>query len=129
MFGSSFGREARFTEDEWVARSARPATFIATRGGIDVGVAGAYEFDAGWCVMGMWVAPAARGTGIVDELVDACAKQVRSAGGDVVHLWVIDSNTRGVRAYRRLGFNPSGLTERLSDGRVEISMSRTLSSD
>src|SRR6476659_2543118 len=57
MFGSTSAKELAFYEEEWRRRAARPATFVAARDGRDVGMAGVYEFDAGWCVMGMWIAP------------------------------------------------------------------------
>jgi hypothetical protein len=54
MFGSTLAKEQSFDEAEWRGRAARPATFLASRDGVDVGMAGVYEFDDGWCVMGMW---------------------------------------------------------------------------
>ncbi len=57
MFGSTLAKEQAFGEAEWRRRAARPATFVAARDGVDVGMAGVYEFDDAWCAMGMWIAP------------------------------------------------------------------------
>src|SRR4051794_37678111 len=57
MFGSTSVRERAFDEAEWRGRAERPATFLASCGGVDVGMAGVYELDGGWTVAGMWIAP------------------------------------------------------------------------
>jgi len=125
MFGSSLSREQGFDEAEWRARAARPATFIASVQGADVGLAGVYEFDDGWCVMGMWVAPAARGTGVVDALVDRCESTVADAGATGVSLWVMRDNERGIGAYRRLGFRATDARQPSPHG-CEVLMVKTL---
>ena len=58
---------------EWLANPAA-ATFLATLGGEDVGMAGGAPFpdrDGAALLFGMWVAPVARGRGVGDRLVDA----------------------------------------------------------
>lgn len=128
MFGSSYERELAFDEAEWRRRAERPATFLAERGGEDVGMAGVYEFDAGWCVMGMWLLPEARGTGAVDALLAACADIVREHGEAQVSLLVMQDNPRGIRAYERNGFVLTGARELAPDGRVELGMIADVSS-
>lgn len=129
MFGSSWEREITFGEDVWRVRASHPGAFIASVDGVDVGIGGVFEIDGRWAINGVWVAPAHRGSGVVDALVETCAEFVLARGGDVVQLGVIDSNARGVAAYTRLGFVPDGTSVTLPDGRVEIMMSRPLSSD
>lgn len=126
MFGSSHARELAFDEAEWRRRAERPATFLAERDGTDVGTAGVYEFEAGWCVMGMWLRPDARGTGAVDALLDACTQVVRDHGGNRVSLLVMQDNARGIRAYERNGFALTGDQEPGRDGRWELVMSRSV---
>lgn len=129
MFGSSWERESTFGEDVWRGRASHPGAFIASIDGMDVGIGGVYEIDGRWSINGVWVSPAHRGQGVVDALVEACAAFVVSRGADTIHLGVIDSNVRGVAAYSRLGFVPDGTSVTLPDGRVEIMMSRSLSSE
>ncbi|MCW2815081.1 MAG: hypothetical protein JWN84_2536 [Nocardioides sp.] len=126
MFGSTWEREQAFDEAEWRRRAARPATFLASRAGVDVGMAGAYEIDGGWYVMGMWIATAARGTGVVDVLLEACEAAARDAGATTIALGVMEDNPRGRRAYARHGYEPTGVREHVRDGRDELWLSKPL---
>ncbi len=120
MFGSTLAREEAFDEAEWRRRAARPATFVVERDGVDVGLAGVFELDVGWFVMSMWIAPAARGTGVVEMLLDACESVASDAGADRVMLGVMEDNPRGRRAYERHGYTPTGAREHVRDGRDEL---------
>lgn len=126
MFGSNFAREEAFDEAEWRQRAARPATFLATLDGSDVGIAGVYEFDAGWCVMGMWVAPTARGAGVVEALVTVCEDEARRHGATDLTLGVMEDNPRGIGAYSRLGFTMTETRHHVRDGRYEVAMVKKL---
>jgi RimJ/RimL family protein N-acetyltransferase len=126
MFGSTWAKEQAFDEAEWRRRAARPATFIASRDGADVGMASVYEFEAGWCIMGMWLAPTARGTGVVEELIKACEAEAVAAAASTIALWVMEDNPRGQRAYTRLGYAFTGAREHVRDGRDELLMTKTL---
>lgn len=126
MFGSTLERELAFDDDEWRLRAARPATFLAAREGVDVGMAGVYEFDGGWCVMGMWIAAQERGTGVVGALVHVCESQAADAGARRIALWVMEDNPRGQRAYARLGFAVTGTRQHVRDGRDELLMDKAL---
>ncbi len=126
MFGSTLAKEQSFDEAEWRRRAARPATFLASRDDADVGMAGVYEFDDGWSVMGMWLAPAARGTGVLEALVDACESVAQDAGATTVALGVMEDNPRGRRAYLRLGYEFTGSREHVRDGRDELFMTKAL---
>ncbi|MGN6753714.1 MAG: GNAT family N-acetyltransferase [Intrasporangium sp.] len=128
MFGSSVARERAFDETEWRKRAARPATFLASRGAGDVGMAGVYEFEGSWLVMGMWLAPAARGTGAVDALIHACESVAQDAGATTIALAVMEDNARGRSAYLRLGYQFTGEREHVRDGRDELFMTKTLAS-
>ncbi len=126
MFGSTWGKEQSFDEAEWRRRAARPATFLASRDGVDVGMAGVYEFDGEWFVMGMWIAPGARGTGVVEALINACESVAQEAGARSVGLGVMEDNPRGRQAYLRLGYDFTGTREHVRDGRDELLMTKTL---
>ena len=95
MFSSSLAREHAFDAAEWRRRASRPATFIASRVGVDVGIAGVYEFDDGGSIAGMWIAPAARGTGVFEALIRACESVAQGAGAPAVTLGVMEDNPRG----------------------------------
>lgn len=127
MFGSSYERELAFEESVWRRRAERPATFLAGRAGEDVGMAGVYELEAGWCVMGMWLRPEARGSGTVDALLAACTGVVRDHGATQVSLLVMQDNARGIRAYERNGFVLTGARELAPDGRTELVMTADVS--
>ncbi|WP_162599721.1 GNAT family N-acetyltransferase [Nocardioides solisilvae] len=126
MFGSTLAREEAFDEAEWRRRAARPATFLATCDGEDVGMGGVYEVDGTWTVAGMWLAPDARGSGLVDLLLGACEEVVRAAGAHRVQLGVMEDNPRGRRAYERNGYAPTGERVHVRDGRHEVMLGKTL---
>lgn len=122
MFGSTLGREQTFDEAEWRGRAERPATFLAVRDGRDVGLAGVYDLDGTWWLMGMWVEPSARGTGVVEALVGACLSAAAVAGATQVTLGVMEGNDRGRRAYERLGFVATGERVLVREGAWEMLM-------
>ncbi len=119
MFGSDCAKEQAFDEAEWRRRAA---TFLASRDGVDVGMAGVYEFDGEWSVMGMWLAPAARGTGVVEALVHACESVAQDAGATTLALGVMEDSPRGRHAYVRLGYDFTGEREHVRDGRHDLFM-------
>ena len=126
MFGSTLAREEGFDEDEWRRRASRPVTYVATRGGRDVGLAGVHEFDGTWQVVSMWIDPGSRGKGIVDGLMRACEATAREAGADRLTLGVMEDNPAGRTAYRRLGFAFTGRRDHIREGRDELWMEKRL---
>lgn len=91
--------------------AADSATFVAHRGGVDVGlVVGAphrgQEGDAG--LFSMWVAPEARRAGVADALVSAVIAWARDGGYRTLRLEVSDANEAAVRLYERRGFAATG---------------------
>jgi len=117
-FMSTLEREKAFGEDAWRQRLASPtaATFIAWRDGEPTGTATGklddpadeYAVPGAWQLVGMWVDPSARGTGIAGELVEAVAKHARALGAASLVLWVTEINDRARAFYRKLGFVPTG---------------------
>lgn len=89
-------------EQHWRARLADVVTLMASRSGVDVGTAG---LDRSGQLIGMWVDPVVRGSGVGAALVDAV---LALAPPEVpVHLRVMADNGPGVRFYERCGFRLS----------------------
>jgi ribosomal protein S18 acetylase RimI-like enzyme len=128
MFGSSWAKEHSFDEAEWRRRAARPVTFLASRDSADVGMAGVYNSDEGWFIMGMWLDPGVRGTGVVEALIGACEAAVMESGATRIGLWVMEDNGRGRGAYVRLGYQFTGQRQLAREGRDELLMLKSLPS-
>jgi len=113
-YGSTFGREIAFTDDLWKERLEGSTSWLALEGDLPVGAATLFRFpeqdlDEG-CLVAMWVAPHARGSGAGDALVAAVLDHAVSIGLRRVTLDVADGNDRATAFYRRLGFTPTGRT-------------------
>ncbi|WP_062521825.1 GNAT family N-acetyltransferase [Demequina silvatica] len=76
-------------------------------------------------LVGVYVAPAARGAGTLDALVDAACGWARSLGFARLELDVHADNARARAAYARLGFAPTGHVFATTMGR-ELQMARAL---
>jgi ribosomal protein S18 acetylase RimI-like enzyme len=131
-FGSTYAREADFTEERWRGRiSERSVTFFAheeTADAAPAGLAGVYVEDGEAELVSMWVRPSARGLGVGAALVEAAAAWATTRDFGALFLWVTESNAPAVRLYERLGFTPTGERQPLpSDPALaEIRMSRKL---
>src|SRR5262245_32643705 len=84
-FGRTLAEEQARPDSLWSDRLSNPATacFLAVAPAGDVGIAFGRPWDdregcAG--LFGMWVAPAARGQGISDALIDAVIAWARAGG-------------------------------------------------
>lgn len=124
-FGSTLAEwsGAGDTEERWRARLRDvPANFVASVGGDPVGMVSAAGPDAGEIeLISLWVAPAARGSGVGDALIGAVVEHARGLGVGRVALSVRASNEAAFALYERNGFvdvgpgdrcAPSGDTER-----------------
>lgn len=111
VFGSTLEREQRYTPDVWTSRvtGESSATFVAEDGG-PVGTAtGILDDRPGTAqLVGMWVAPEARGKGVARLLVDTVAAWARDQGMHRVALWVTDPNAPARALYERTGFAHTG---------------------
>jgi len=109
-FGSTVERERAYDDDLWRTRVAAGRTFVARVGDDVVGIVAYHE--AGEPderrLVGLWVAPGARGRGIADLLVRAVAVAAAAEGARVMTLCVMDGNDRARRLYERAGFHPTG---------------------
>lgn len=82
--------------------------FVASRGGVDVGLVGGVVEDDSVHLISMWIAPEARGTGIAGFMVDEVVTWARGKGVEEVGLWSADHNHAARALYARKGFVPSG---------------------
>jgi ribosomal protein S18 acetylase RimI-like enzyme len=109
-FGSTLEREQAFTPEVWRERAGAGRTFGAFAGGQLAGLATGFPAEGGpdWHLVGMWVAPSGRGSGVAARLVAEVCELARRSGASAVSLWVTDVNERARAFYRRIGFQPTG---------------------
>jgi ribosomal protein S18 acetylase RimI-like enzyme len=117
-FMSTLEREQSFAEETWRQRLGSPAaaTFIAWRGGEPAGTATGKIDDPSdehavadaWQLVGMWVDPNVRGTGVANQLVESVAEHAKAEGAASLVLWVTEINDRARGFYQKLGFVPTG---------------------
>jgi RimJ/RimL family protein N-acetyltransferase len=61
-------------------------------------------------IVGVYLVPAARGRGVLGELLAAAGRFAAERGADALHLDVHVDNARARTAYRKLRFEPTGET-------------------
>jgi ribosomal protein S18 acetylase RimI-like enzyme len=142
-FGSTYDREAAFTEEQWRMRvTDRSVTFFgysdpgllnnpldpASTEGDPAGLAGVYVKDGTAELVSMWVRPSARGQGVGQVLVRAAVRWAQERGYPALYLWVTDTNDSARRLYERCGFTPTGERQPLPSNpeRPEIRLRRPL---
>ena len=135
-FGSTYAKEAEFTEAEWMRRAERwngesGIGFVAMEEGTPCGIAGALldEKDATRVrLVSMWTAPTHRQRGIGRLLVDEVHEWARGHNARVLHLMVTSNNEPAMRFYERLGFTRTGRTEPYPNDPavIEYEMSRPI---
>jgi len=106
-FGVSYATAAQYTDAQWQQRAASTTTafWLAFRDGEAVGMVGAARADNGrFNLIGLWLAPTARGCGAATRLVEAVKARAREQGHGQVYLDVAPENREAVRLYRRQGF-------------------------
>ncbi len=126
-FGSSYAREAVFTETDWRRRASGHGFFayLPDLGAVPVGLVGGIEEGQGAAqLVSMWVSPQARGRQVGTALVTVIVDWARDRGLSRLYLWVTDSNGAGRTLYERCGFKATGERQPLpSDpARSEIEM-------
>jgi GNAT superfamily N-acetyltransferase len=117
-FMSTLAREQRLEEQEWRKRLSSPgaATFLACVDDAPAGTATGkvddpddpFTVPGSWQLVGMWVDPAARGTGLAEQLIEAVADHARTQGASCLSLWVTEINSRARAFYQRVGFVATG---------------------
>src|SRR5262249_25974913 len=137
-FGSTLAREQAFTDDIWSERAQRGAsgvdnvTFVAEHDGRWLGIVTGLARDPDVPddprpeIVGMFVAPEARGRGVGAALVDAVVGWARARRATGLTLWVTATNTPALALYERCGFKPTGERKPLdpSPAVEEIRMAR-----
>jgi RimJ/RimL family protein N-acetyltransferase len=117
-FGGTYETESRFTDEVWQGRAATPA-FIAEdedgewvanvvvllEAGADVQVPQTH-------LLGVYVKPEHRGTGLAGDLLSAAIDWSWTLPERIerVRLWVHENNPRAQAFYNRLGFTKTGKT-------------------
>jgi ribosomal protein S18 acetylase RimI-like enzyme len=118
-FGSTYAREAAFSESIWLDRVRGEArTWLAGRGNLPLGSVTVVRFEEQAPdearLVAMWVAGHARGCGVGQALVETVLADARERGLRMVTLDVADENAAARRLYERMGFRPTGRTSTLA---------------
>lgn len=120
-FGSTAADAERLEEREWRRRLEQRAVFMAEAANQRVGlVAGISGDQLGLAeLVSMWVAPAWRGQGVGDRLVEAVLAWAAGEGFTSVRLWVAKGNTRAEGLYARHGFESTGRVQPMGGERSD----------
>lgn len=118
----------------WQTRAARGAEggdslqVLALSGEDAVGTCVSFVRDGHAWLAAVYVTPAARGTGLLGELVRRCADWARAQGQSELVLEVHEDNARARAAYEKLGFVATGVTlpYPLDPARQELEMALPL---
>ena len=125
-FGSTLAREEAFPKQVWQERAERGAsradrvTFIAERDGEWIGLSGGLAKDPDDpndprpVLVGMFVAPTARGRGVGVALVDAVIAWAWERRAIGLCLWVTATNSPAIALYNKCGFRRTGETKPLA---------------
>ena len=120
-FDSSLAREESRPEQDWRAALREGGQRLAwlddwlddRRDGRPVGMARGARHRDEHHLVGMWVSPAARGSGAAGALVDAVVGWAREQAAPRLYLWVVGDNEAATRLYRGRGFAPTGRVQPL----------------
>ncbi|WP_414936731.1 GNAT family N-acetyltransferase [Amycolatopsis sp. cmx-11-51] len=110
-YGSIAAVERAQSDEEWLARLAGDAWFVAFDDGRPVGLVAGRARDDGWILYSMWVEAEARGRGLGERLVREVRSAAELGGAREVWLHVAEDNDRARRLYLRLGFIATGELE------------------
>jgi RimJ/RimL family protein N-acetyltransferase len=115
-FGSTLAREQAFDDGVWRERVGAGRTFLARCDGVVVGLA-SFFVEPGREdereLVGMWVAPEARRSGVAPALVEAVRRAAAAEGAARLTLFIAEGNEPARRLYERLGFRSTGEVQEL----------------
>jgi GNAT superfamily N-acetyltransferase len=113
-------------EDDWRTRAARGA-HVAIDDGRWVGTMGCYIADGSPLLVGVYVTPDARGTGVAEALLTSIEHWARE-WGDTLLLHVHADNARAIRFYEKQGYAATGVTVPyvLNEAETELEMAKRL---
>ncbi|MGZ4597242.1 MAG: GNAT family N-acetyltransferase [Actinomycetes bacterium] len=109
-FITTVSQAERYPEQLWRDRIAGNPHFLAEVDGASVGMAVVVAREEAPELVGVWVHPDARGSGVIEALIDASVSAARDEGSEELRLWVVEGNERAERAYARYGFSRTGET-------------------
>jgi len=113
-YGEALDQAAARSPEFWSSRAATRAkgpaesTFLAVVDGALMGAANGVEHQDRTLVLGVYVAPAYRGSGLIGRLIAEIAAWSLASGRTELGLEVARQNPRAVTAYERLGFVRTG---------------------
>ena len=115
-------------EERWRSALVDRARFVAESAGEVIGTVGggASDVTGSAALTALWVAPAARGRGVGEALVNAVLEWAKDADHEQVMLWVVEGNSAAESLYRRTAFRRTGSVQmvRPGDPRIEYEMVR-----
>jgi RimJ/RimL family protein N-acetyltransferase len=126
-FITTLAEAEQFADRLWQERVAASPHLLAFVGDRPVGMAVVIPDDPAPQVVGVWVAPDARGSGAVEALVRAAADAAALHGHRELRLWVVVGNRRAEKAYARTGFRPTGRTQTVPGRPSEVELEMSLS--
>lgn len=106
-FGVRYQTAAEYSNEQWRERASKGGTefWLAFEGRRPVGMVGAAVGDSNrYNLIGMWVDPAARGSGAATKLVDAVKARALERGHGRIFLDVSPANKRASSFYVKHGF-------------------------
>ena len=111
-FGSRHADWVDAPPERWQSRLTQvPLTLLAHDATAELGVVSGQPVGEAWVeLISMWVAPAARGTGVAGRLIDAVADWA-AAQGRTTYLMVRSDNTPARKSYERAGFVDMGVPD------------------
>src|SRR5262245_56286062 len=112
-FGGTYEDSSKRDEAGWRTWPTSGQPFAAYLDGEPVGMACAYPDPAREKVtllIGMWVAPKARGTQVASGLIDAVVQWARQRDSDTLALVVYETNVAARKAYAKYGFEEAGMS-------------------
>ena len=117
-FGSTYAREAAFTDAEWQQRTANLTSghavgYLALDGDLPCGLIAAFpseEISGCFTVVSMWVAPTHRRNGVGTLLINGIKEWARIRNARELRLMVTSNNPSAMDFYLRNGFHPTGHT-------------------
>jgi GNAT superfamily N-acetyltransferase len=122
-FGTTFDEAEAESLESWERQREQLATFVATAGGCDTGLARGARHDhvsgTGY-LLSMWVAPEARRQGIGIDLIDAVLDWARKGRLNRLLLDVAKSNPPARALYTQKGFEPNGACGTLPPPRESV---------
>jgi ribosomal protein S18 acetylase RimI-like enzyme len=118
-FGSTYQREAAFSEEDWRARiqswdGETGVGFLAIEMNLPCGIAGSLLDQSDHSraqLVSMWTAPTHRCQGVGRSLVTSIISWARSRQARTLRLMVTNTNETAIRFYEQLGFAMTGRTE------------------